>query len=151
MCGSEGRLLRAMIEGTELKVCGKCSKFGNVLGPVITPINIQSKERKIENVVVESESEVMEIVSSDFSSIIRRKRENIRMNQKEFAMKINEKESVVHKIENGEFTPSISLARKLEKNLNVVLVEEIEDKHVKFKSEESEGLTIGDFIKFKKR
>lgn len=149
MCGSEGRLVRAMIEGTELKVCGNCAKFGKVLGPVREERIEIKKLRKVE--IIE-EPEVMEVVIPDFSSVIRKKRESLGLNQEEFAKKLSEKESIVHKMETGEFTPSISTARKLERMLGIRLVEEHTEEHKKVKAGgTSEGMTIGDLIKIKKR
>jgi putative transcription factor len=150
MCGSESELFRTLIESTELKVCGNCAKFGKILGPVKEETEIERKTlRKIE--ATEPEADIIEMVVSDFSEIIKRKREQTGLNQKEFAKKINEKESIVHKMETGEFKPSIKLARKLEHLLGIKLVEDYEEEHKKSKASESSTLTIGDMIKIKKR
>ena len=147
MCGSEKDLVRAKIEGTELKVCRKCSEFGKVLGPVIKEV----EEKKPEN-IEEEEPEVVEMVVSNFSEIIRNKREKLRLNQKDFARKLNEKESIIHKIENSSFKPSLSMARKLESLLNIKLIEEYAETKIKGdKKIEGKSLTIGDLIKIKRR
>ena len=41
MCGKETNLVRARIEGAEMTVCEKCSRFGTVTGRVV------STERKV--------------------------------------------------------------------------------------------------------
>ena len=69
--------------------------------------------------------------------------------QYDFAKKITEKVSVVHKMETGSFEPSLKLARKLQKVLGVrlIVVEEVEE--FKPKSESSGGMTLGDMLKKK--
>jgi len=148
MCGSEGKLFRAMIEGSEMRVCNNCSKFGKVLGEVREEAKAVRKVKKVE--IIE-EPEVIEMVVSDFSMKVRNKREQIGLNQKDFAKKINEKESVVHKLENGEFSPSLDLARKLEKMFGISLIEEYEEKKEKIEKTAGEGITVGDLIRIKKR
>ncbi len=53
-------------------------------------------------------------------------------------------------MESGKFEPSIKLARKIEKFLNIKLIEQHEEQHAGIKGESGEGFTIGDFIKVKK-
>ena len=74
----------------------------------------------------------------------------IGLSQKDFASRINEKESMIHKIETGAFEPPLDLAKKLEKILGIKLVEEHLEKHEKFKRSKEGGFTLGDFIKVKK-
>lgn len=148
MCGSETNLVRAMIEGSEMIVCRDCSKFGKVLGPVRAAVE-ESKEKS--QIVEEPERDVINILVSDFGARIRKKREELGMKQEDFARKISEKESLVHKIETREFEPSIDTARKLEKILGIKLVEEYEEVHEKKKFDADEEVTIGDLIKIKKR
>ena len=45
------------------------------------------------------------------------------LTQEEFANKLNQKASVVHKMERGEFKPSLEMAKKLEGLLNITLIE----------------------------
>ena len=72
------------------------------------------------------------------------------MKQEELAKKINEKESRLHKIESGHFTPSLRLARKLEKFLKITLVEQVAEDTSPLEKSKSESLTLGDFIKVRK-
>lgn len=149
LCGSEERLFRVLIEGTELNVCRSCSGFGKVLGPVKEE-KIEVKEKGVRKVEV-PEIEVIEVIVSDFSKRIRRKREQLGLTQKEFANRISEKESVVHKLEIGEFAPSIKMARKLERMIGIKLVEEHEEKHGKIRAGKIKELTIGDLVKIRRR
>lgn len=147
VCGSEKNLVRAIIEGTELVACSCCARFGKILGPVV----VETKEKKKPVKREVPEEEVLEVIVPDFQKIIRRKRESMGLKQEDFAKKINEKLSVVHKIETGEFKPTIDMARKLERILGVRLVEEYKEEYKKGENSKLEEVTIGDIIKIKKR
>ena len=54
---------------------------------------------------------------------IRNKRDELGLKQEDFAKMLNEKESIIHKLETGEFKPSLKLAKKLEKKFGLKLIE----------------------------
>jgi len=137
-------LNRALIEGVELNVCAGCSKFGKV----IAPIKKQIYKEPIKKAVPEEEK--IELLIDNYADVIKKKRESLGLTQKDFANKLNEKESIIHKIEVGAFVPTLSLARKLEKLLEVKLIEEYKKEHEPLKRKREEGFTLGDFIKLKK-
>ncbi|MBW2982481.1 multiprotein bridging factor aMBF1 [Candidatus Woesearchaeota archaeon] len=149
MCGSEERLFKTNIEGTILNVCRACSKFGKVISEIKEPEKI--KPKKIIITKSEPETEIIEIVVNDFAEKIRSRREKLGLKQEDFAKRISEKESVIHKLEIGEFKPSLELARKLEKTLNIKLIEEYEEEHKTSTKTDTEIPTIGDLIKIRKR
>lgn len=158
MCGKDAPLVLAEIEGTELKVCGSCSKFGKVirrLPPEKTARDIKKEQKKQEPGAsappILSEKEVVEIVVKECGAIIRAKREKMGLKQKEFAKMVNEKESLIQNIETGRFIPSLGLAKKLEKFLKVRLIEEYEDSGYSTQKQKDEGLTLGDLVEIKKR
>ena len=145
LCGRNSELVQAVVEGSMLNVCNDCSKFGNVVAVQKTRPIIQNKIRKI------MEEESLEIVKSGFGTLIKEAREKLGLKQEEFAKRLNEKESFMHKIESNSIKPSISFSKKLEKALGIKLVEfykEDEKKNINFKDD---GLTIGDLIKIKSR
>lgn len=149
MCGRPGELLTAEIEGAEMKVCPKCSKFGKVIsGNFGWPIhgkNFPSRPKLVR------EAPEFKLVDN-FSEKIRKARENRNLSQEEFARLINEKESISSKWERGEFKPSIETARKLEKILGLVLVVKEENPAEKIEQDKKSGeLTLGDFVKVRKR
>jgi putative transcription factor len=128
------------VEGVALNVCKKCSSFGKIIKkPII---------RKKKITVKKPERELIQMIREDYSQIIRAKREKLGLKQKEFAKFLAEKESVIHKIESGTYRPSLELARKIEKQLGINLVEqrEVEPHTLKTKTEE---FTIGDIVKVK--
>lgn len=149
LCGkTETNLSRAIIEGVELTVCSDCGKFGKVLAPVK---RYSAKEQHKMAQKAEEKSEKMEILAENYPEIIKKRRESMGLSQKDFALRINEKESTVHHIETGSFTPPIQMARKLEKVLGVKLVEDYEERHEAHgKGKREQGFTLGDFIKIKK-
>ena len=149
MCGSEERLYKTNIEGSILNVCRACSKFGKILGTVKEKME-EKKEKQVKEIKKEPEKEVIELVVDDFADRIRKKREELGLKQEDFAKKINEKESVIHKLETGEFRPGLDLAKKLERVLGIKLIEEYEEEGKATKTETTE-LTVGDLIKIRKK
>ena len=144
MCGSEGKLFKTIIEGAQLNVCHECSKFGKVTGII--------EQKEADKITAKApQTEVMEIIVGDYAEKIRRGREDLDLNQKEFAKKINEKESLVQKIESGHFKPAIGLAKKIASFLKVRLTEEYEETHEKQAKAKTGAFTIGDFIKVKNK
>ena len=149
MCGKETSLFRAVIEGTQLKVCGGCGKFGRVIDQIRAPE--KENKKKIEK-QVEEELERIDTIVPDYPKKVKDARESLGLKQEALAQKINEKESVIHKIETGHYEPNLALAKKIEKFLNITLIEEQEIEKAKDKvmPSSSGSLTIGDLIKLKK-
>ena len=148
LCGKiDERLNRALIEGVELNVCSACSKFGKVLAPVkrYTPKEYHKMVQKMEE-----KEEKVDLLAEGYADIIKKGRESMGLTQKDFANKINEKESTIHKIEIGALEPSLHLAKKLEKALGVKIIEEYEERHEALNRKKEEGFTLGDFIRIKK-
>ena len=150
LCGKvEENLARALIENVELEVCTACSRFGKI----ISPVKRLSPKEQHKQFQIRAESQIeekIELLVEDYAEIIKKKRESMGLTQKDFAIKINEKESLIHKIETGAFEPSSVLAKKLEKILGVKIIEEHEERHESFKKKKEEGYTLGDFIRIKK-
>jgi putative transcription factor len=149
LCGKETEPYTALVEGTELKVCEGCSSMGKVLKKPKPPVVKKAKKRI--SVVREKEvvKEMVSVLVEDFAKRIRTAREKKGMTQKEFASRINEKESILHKMETGGFKPPMPLAKKLEKLLRIKLIEKVEAEEEKIKGPKSKSgaLTIGDILK----
>ena len=144
ICGSEGVLFKTLIEGSELKVCRECSKYGKVISPVET--ETEKKQRKEYRVTTFPEKELVQVIVQDYPEKIRKKREELGLKQEEFAKKINEKESLIHNIETRHIEPNIMLARKIEQFLKIGLVEQYEEDHKKTEKTKMNAFTIGDFL-----
>lgn len=146
MCGKESDLLKTKVEGTILNVCEKCSKHGSVIAKVEDLAGVKDVVRP----KFSRDEEISESIVSNFSSLVKNKREQMNLKQEDFAKEINEKVSVIHHIENGTLEPSIKLAKKLEKFLHIKLIE-MDDFEYKPGAKESSGpMTIGDMLKIKK-
>ncbi|MBM3229977.1 TIGR00270 family protein, partial [Candidatus Parvarchaeota archaeon] len=132
MCGSKAGLFRAIVEDTEMRVCRDCCRFGKVLGEIRQGPKRQPSQKAAgaANASIAAanagRNEPVELIVENFNEIIRKKREQMGLTQKDFAMLVAERESVVHKIETGVHEPDIKLARKLEKMLRIKLVEKYE-------------------------
>jgi len=141
MCGKEDEIVTALVEGVQLNVCQNCSSFGKIIKK---PISVK-KMPDVKKIPLQ-EREIIQSIREEYSSLIKGKREKMGLKQKEFAKFLSEKESMIHKIESGLYVPSLALARKIEKQLGISLVEEREvlPQHMKTKKE---TFTIGDIIK----
>lgn len=148
MCGVQGAEFKANVEGAILTVCQNCSKYGKVLEKV-KPVQI-IKKRAVKRQMRRPEETVF-IIGPGFSKKISKKRQQKGLTQKEFAHKINERESLISKIESGAFEPSIKLSRKIEKFLDIRLIEEHTEQAKLPTKTKSSVITIGDSIKFRKR
>lgn len=137
LCGKNATE-RAIIEGATLNVCAKCASFGNRLAP---PTQIAAPKRQA------PAAPVLTVVS-DVDARVRAAREKLGLSQKDFALKLNEHQSVIHHIEIGK-PVSLELARKLEKALRLTLVEASTAVTITSEKTKTGPVTIGDLIKLK--
>ncbi|MEM0083381.1 MAG: helix-turn-helix domain-containing protein [Nitrososphaerota archaeon] len=85
-----------------------------------------------------------------YGEIIRKAREKLGMTREELGALIQDKASVIKKIENEELKPTIEQAKKLEKTLKVkILVEVSEEVEELFKPPKTKptGVTLGDLMR----
>ena len=151
LCGKvDERLNRTLIEDVELTVCSACSKFGKIIAPVKRYSSKEQHKMLERQKSTQEKEEKVELLVEDYADIIKKKRESMGITQKDFANRLNEKESIIHKLETGAFEPSLALAKKLEKLLGIKLIEEYTEKSEGMKIKRGEGFTLGDFIKLKK-
>ena len=151
LCGKEDTLFNTVIEGTNVRACKSCAGFGTVKGQVAAPIRKKEAQKKQAPIIAaRDDEEVLEYVREDYATVIRHAREKKGLKQEDFAKMLREKESVVHKLETGSYEPSIPLANKLEKILNIKLVRVMKGNNVETGHIESSGpRTIGDVFRIK--
>ncbi|MBI4438464.1 TIGR00270 family protein [Candidatus Woesearchaeota archaeon] len=146
LCGKETELVKAVVEGIELSVCAKCGRYGRIIAQKPAAATITRREKK------EPAKEKTITVTPGYGKLIKHKREQKGITQKEFAKLIAEKESLIHKIEVQEAEPNIEFAAKIEKALGIKILQEAEeDEVISLKQPKKDALTLGDFVKVKKR
>ena len=154
ICGREEQLYKTDIEGSLLNLCSGCAKMGKIMGAIQPPPDRKElkKKKKEEGLpaYLAEDREIIQVISPDYAKIVKQAREKRGLKQEDFAKMISEKESLVHGVETGRHEPSIPLARKLERFLNIRLVEQHEEKHGKLVKAGTGPLTIGDVL-IKKR
>ncbi len=159
MCGREQAAVRASVEGTVLSVCEGCGRYGKVVARIAAPIAVKkeaAKQAAAANAAAGREEG--EAVVANFGQLIKQKREELGKKQEDgfmkledFARLISVKESVLHKMETGQFKPSIEEARRVGKILVLKLVERVEDIESVVPPAKKDELTLGDLIKIKKK
>ncbi len=155
LCGADvPRTKNVAIESTVLAVCASCAKFGDeVTTPVVRhstmpPIiaqRMEARKRRLTPRDVYADAGTMEL-AEDFPQRIRKAREARGWKQADLGAKINEKVSVIAKLESGTMDPGDALIRKLENELGIKLKERVESVAAK-KQNASGNLTLGDLIK----
>ncbi|MDR0900886.1 MAG: multiprotein bridging factor aMBF1 [Methanobrevibacter sp.] len=167
ICGKqiEGKPLRTKIDSSVMEVCEDCSKFGRIQKeppkPKFSSSNLGNKPNRSNNSNKPSSrkqrpmyslDEPSEEIIEDYSSVIRQARESKGLSRENLGEKIYEKVSVINRIESGKMAPDLKLAKKIEKALNIELIEKINDLDIEsFKRNSSKEPTLGDIVKIKKR
>lgn len=150
MCGKGGHVRDTKVEGSTLKLCNGCSSYGQVLvKPTFRPKRPMFTSKPGDD----------KIVVQNAAQILQKARSRKNMTQKEFATLLSEKLSVVTKWESGAMRLSVGAAQKVERVLHVTLLENStgveSDKEKSTSSKKilksSQGFTLGDFIKTRKK
>jgi len=85
------------------------------------------------------------VIVDNYGKKIIENRKKINLTREEFAKKINEKESVIRRVESEEMEPDDKLTEKIERFLGIKLKKTYEEKLIKKKRIKG-GLTLGDII-----
>jgi putative transcription factor len=89
-------------------------------------------------------------LASDYGDRIRSAREADGLSQEELASELNEKASLIRKLERGDVLPSDDVQTKLERELGISLSGESAGEDSEWDSESAgDGLTLGDMVKRK--
>ncbi len=152
ICGKEIRYkpFRIVVEGTELNVCGECRDYGveeistSAQHGITRVVRRDKKQKTVSKPIVFTE----ELVEG-FNEIIRNERQKRGWSQEELARKIQEKESLIRKIENAEITPEPEVIEKLERLFDIKLREKIQE--VKPNPQKKLVPTLGDVVVIKKK
>ena len=168
MCGAErASLTTTKVEGAELQLCDDCKDFGTEVrtsesgsssskysttsssgkssgGSSGTSGSSSSSPRRRRDMFDD-----MDEIAADYDSIIREARESRGLSQEDLAKTLNEKASLIRKLERGSMLPSDAVRKKLERELSVSLVEGASDEDEEWSSDASTTTTLGDVVKRK--
>jgi len=139
MCGDtvRGTPKLVRVEGAELQVCTKCEKFGTEVQQVrrtdlIHPVATTQRSAGTPGTggavpAIRRKRDLFDFmegeISEDYSQRIRQARMEKGLSTKDLAMQIKEREHLIKKIENGELIPEEMVRRKLEKILEIRLLD----------------------------
>lgn len=156
LCGAKirGKPKIVHIEGAELRVCSQCAKYGTEIlrprsqveirkkGPAVAVSAPRRRSRDVFDLMVG------EIVD-DYCERIRKARMEKGWSQKELAHTIKEREILIKKIEKGDLIPEDDVRKKLEKILDIRLLDSY-DEDISSKKQGPITPTLGDVMKIKK-
>jgi len=170
MCGAETDSPTAVkIEGAEIDVCDDCAEFGTeVRQPASESASTKYSTGSSDDGSSASSGgggasgssggstsrapdmfDDMEEVAQDYDERIRSAREASGLSQEELAKELNEKASLIRKLERGSMLPSDSVQSKLERRLDIALTEGgVEDADWEGGSASGE-YTLGDVVQRK--
>jgi len=132
ICGAEikGEPQYITIGSSELRVCKSCARHGTVVvrdkkakargaaeEPRLVPTKRKSKLYEQMDLDIEAGMETVE----DYGRKIKEAREKAGLKQAELAKRINEKQSLLRKIENEEIIPGEGVKKKIERVLRPFL------------------------------
>lgn len=145
---------RTKIDGSVMAVCDECAKFGAIQKERPKP-KFQTKTKKNTNnkskKIARSEEPTEELIEN-YNETIRKVRESKNWTREQLGQKINEKVSVINRIESGKMVPDTKLIKKLEKTLNIELLEKVDAIDLnQFKNNSSTGQTLGSLVKIKRK
>ena len=134
ICGGKiwGRGQKVLIEGAKLTVCQSCAQYGVKIksvpkaGNKVNPDYAKSKSSAKKKAYNKQIDDGLEIVA-DYVSKIRNARNSRGLNQDQFAQKLNEKPSLLRRIEAGKVEPTIKLAKKIEQIYEIILVKKVDE------------------------
>jgi len=143
-----------LIEESVLQVCSRCSRYGVRQGgrpadetslkdgdSVEERLEKRERRKKGRDIYTNITNELV----TDYDLKIRQGRQKMGLNQKKLARLIQEKQSIIAKLETKSMRPDDRLVKKLESALSIKLTENVETSTEK-KRISSAGVTIGDMI-----
>jgi len=145
LCGKDtDSLKKAKIEGANLKVCDSCAEMGETMDS-----GGKSKKTKKKKKKSRSSKRNRKTLAPNYGDIVKQAREDEKLSITEVADDLNEKESVIKKIEGEDLKPDKSLASKLSKKFDIDLYTNAEVSNVDTESGDTRKATLGDVAEVK--
>ncbi|NHX36636.1 MULTISPECIES: multiprotein bridging factor aMBF1 [Halolamina] len=167
MCGAEkSSLTTTKVEGAELELCDDCKDFGTEVktessSTTSTKYSTSSDESSSSSSGGTSTGggggggrrrdmfDQMDEIAGDYDEQIRSAREREGLSREDLAKELNEKASLISKLERGDILPSDDVRGKLEKRLGVSLSEGSDDDTADWETDSSMSQTLGDVVERK--
>lgn len=167
MCGAEkSSLTTTKVEGAELDLCDDCKDFGTEVKTETSSTSTSKYSTSSSPGGASSSTSTssgggggggrrrdmfdqMDEISGDYDTLIRSAREDEGLSQEELANELNEKASLIRKLERGEMLPSDDVKEKLERRLGISLSEGSDDDEASWESDSSMSQTLGDVVERK--
>jgi putative transcription factor len=155
ICGAEisGAPQRVVIDGSALEACKSCARFGK---PEDKWSPVPKKMVPVERAFIARRpkprdhfKDLAELVP-EFGRKIRQAREALGLSPEELGSRIKEKATLLKKIEREEISPEDEIRKKLERVLNIRLLDEASEARIKSGSS-GRGLTLGDIASIKRK
>ncbi len=119
ICGkNNSELIGITIDSANFKVCEACKNFG----PAVRRAAIAASPKLVAKTPYISKPEPKYTLDLNYPELIKEARLRFKISQEDLAKALNERESVIHRLETGKLNPSLSLGRKLERFLNIKLI-----------------------------
>jgi len=142
ICGAEGAGYIILVEGAKLSVCSDCSGAGKLLRAPAPPRDTEApRAARLE----------MEVVDG-YGALIFGARKRMGLPLEVLAERINEKHSFLERIEHEKTLPDEKVARKLERELGIKLLQEVSSgTAVDVKDRQGKGMTLGDILEIQQK
>lgn len=114
LCGKKVSTTKTRIEGVVYDACSDCAKLGTDATPAQPKQKSSSRRQR-------SSPELF--VRDDAGTVLRKKREELSKTHEEFAKQLHVKESLLQAWESQTRSPTVSEAKRLEKQLHISLLE----------------------------
>ena len=160
ICGREivGQAFKVKVEGAKMQVCRNCQALGKPYEedaapqrPRSIPTGFVRLPRLPERRPAELPKEIQELdVTENFSDLVRKRRMKLGWSQEVLASKVQEKLSVIQKIETGRIAPDTQLCRRLQHELKIKLLVPRKETPAPKIAAPAE-VTLGDIVKIKGR
>jgi len=155
VCGAEvPRTKSIKVEGTVLNACPNCARFGRETdappvripgAPPMVAQRLEARRRRMTEKDLYAQAGEEELVG-DYDVRIRRAREARGWKQADLGAKINERVTIIAKLESAAIIPNEALIRRLERALGIKLREKVPAVAVKKAGALGEGMTLGDLL-----
>ena len=174
MCGAEqSSLTTTKVEGAKLELCDECTEFGTEVKTQSTSSGSSKYSTSSSSSGASGGNssstatgttgntggsttqrrtdmfDDMDEIATDYDDRIRQAREGESLTQEELANNLNEKASLIRKLERGDVLPSDDVREKLESTFDIVLTEGADVEDTEWSGESTGSMTLGDVVERK--